>query len=184
MTRSPLAAALVLLLLAAGCTDRDAPRPVPVPDRDVADGSRPLSSREALPPPAPAPGAAVDPDDPAEPGIPDLARLARYVYKTMQRHDEVCPFDNPFRDRLHFAFEIDVKGGRMTRVGLGHVGHAADAGGEGHPIPEAQWPRELTGYRACLEPHLKAVVMAPSPADGTYEPVYTFSGNPAGQAAH
>jgi hypothetical protein len=69
-------------------------------------------------------------------------------------------------------------------VALGHVGHAAEAGGEGHPIPEAQWPRELTGYRACLEPHLKAVLMAPAPADGTYEPVYTFSGNPAGQAAH
>ena len=102
----------------------------------------------------------------------------------MQRHDEVCPFDNPFRDRLHFAFEIDVKAGRMTRVGLGHVGHGAEAGGERHDIPEAQWPRELTAYAACLEPHLKAVVMAPSPADGTYEPVYTFSGNPAGQAAH
>jgi hypothetical protein len=187
MTRSLLA--LALCLLAAGCTDRDAPRPVPVPDRDVADGSRPLSSRETPSPasgtpPAPAPGSAVDPDDPAEPGIPDLARLARYVFKTMQRHDEVCPFDNPFRDRLHFAFEIEVKAGRMTRVGLGHVGHAADAGTQSHPIPEAQWPRELTGYRACLEPHLKAVVMAPSPADGTYEPVYTFSGNPAGQAAH
>jgi hypothetical protein len=26
--------------------------------------------------------------------------------------------------------------------------------------------------------------MAPSPADGTYEPLYSFSGNPSGQAAH
>ena len=184
MTRSPLAVALALCLLAAGCTDRDAPRPVPVPDRDVADGSRPLSSRETLPPPAAAPAAAVDPDDPAEPGIPDLARLARYVFKAMQRHEKICPLENPFRDRLHFAFEIDVKAGRMTRAGLGRAGHGGEAGGEPHDIPRAQWPPELTGYVACLEPHLKAVVMAPSPADGTYEPVYTFSGNPAGQAAH
>ncbi len=102
----------------------------------------------------------------------------------MQRHGEVCPFGNPLRDRLHFAFEIEVNAGRMTRVGLGHVGHGPEAGDEIHPIPQAQWPRELTAYATCLEPHLKAVVMAPSPADGTYEPVYSFTGNPAGQAAH
>ena len=46
----------------------------------------------------------------------------------MQRHEEVCPFDNPFRDRLHFALEIEVKGGRMARVGLGHVGLEPEAG--------------------------------------------------------
>ncbi len=179
MTRSLLA--LVLCVLAAGCTDRDAPRPVPVPDRDVADGSRPLSSREALPPPAPATAAAVDPDDPAEPDIPDLARLARYVFKTMQRHEEVCPFDNPFRDRLHFALEIEVKAGRMTRVGLGHVGLEPETAGEAKTLAEAQWPRELTAYATCLAPHLLAVAMSPSPADGSYEPVYSFGGRPAGR---
>jgi hypothetical protein len=180
MTRSPLG--LALCLLAAGCTDRDAPRPVPVPDRDVTDGSRPLSSREALPPPAPTPGAAVDPDDPAEPGIPDLARLARYVFKTMQRHDEVCPFDNPFRDRLHFAFEIEVKAGRVTRVGLGHVGVEVP-GSETRTLPEARWPTELTAYVACLGPHLGAVAMAPAPADGAYSPVYSFGATPTGKPA-
>ncbi|HYN05227.1 MAG TPA: hypothetical protein VE359_22450 [Vicinamibacteria bacterium] len=181
MTRGLLTALLVLA--AAACTDRDAPRPVPVPDQErAADATRPLSGREAVPPSAPGP--AVDPDDPAEPGIPDLARLARYVYQTMQRHEEVCPFENPFRDQLHFALEIEVKAGRMTRVALGHVGHGGEAGGEPHEIPGAQWPRELTAYVACLEPHLKSVAMAPSPTDGTYAPVYSFSGNPAGQAAH
>ena len=82
----------------AACTDRDAPRPVPVPDQErAADAGRPaLQSRGG--PAVCRSGSAVDPDDPAEPGIPDLARLARYVYKTMQRHEEVCPFENPFRD--------------------------------------------------------------------------------------
>jgi hypothetical protein len=186
MLRSPLT--LVLLLAAVACTDRDAPRPVPVPDQDPAASTRPLSSREATTPPAAvAPAApataAVDPDDPAEPGIPDLARLARYVFRAMQRHDEVCPFDNPFRDRLHFALGIDVKVGRMTRVGLGHVGLEPAAGGEARTLTQAQWPRELTAYVACLAPHLQAVAMAPSPADGAYEPAYSYRGLPTGRPA-
>jgi hypothetical protein len=182
MRRSSLA--LVLLLLAVGCTDRDAPRPVPVPDQEPAAGTRPLSSRGAPPPAAAAaPGSAVDPDDPAEPGIPDLARLARYVFRAMQTHDEVCPFDNPFRDRLHFALETEVKAGRMTRLRLGHVGLEPAAGGEARTLTEAQWPRELTAYVACLAPHLQAVAMAPSPADGVYEPVYSFRGQAAGRPA-
>ena len=175
--------AVALLLLAAACTDRDAPRPVPVPDRDpAADATRPLSSRESIPPVA-APGPAVDPDDPTEPGISDLARLARYVFRTMQRHDEVCPFENPFRDRLHFALEIEVKTGQMTRVGLGHVGLQPETAGEAKALAEAKWPRELTTYVACLAPHLQAVAMTPSPADGSYEPGYTFGGRAAGRAA-
>lgn len=175
---------LALLLLAA-CTDRDAPRPVPVPRDPGTDASRPLSSREALPPAAaPTAAPAADPNDPAEPGISDLARLARYVFRTMQRHEDVCPMENPLRDRLHFALAIEVKSGRMTRVGIGHVGHGGEGSADVHPMPEAEWPRELTGYVGCLAPHLGSVAMAPSPADGTYQPVYTFSGNPAGRAAH
>jgi hypothetical protein len=180
MTRRLLPA--ILLLTAAACTDRDAPRPVPVPDQDrAADATRPLSSRESVPPATP--GSAVDPDDPAEPGIPDLARLARYVFRAMQTHDEVCPFDNPFRDRLHFALETEVKAGRMRRLRLGHVGLEPAAGGEARTLTEAQWPRELTAYVACLAPHLQAVAMAPSPADGVYEPVYSFRGQAAGRPA-
>ena len=138
---------------------------MPVPDQErAADATRPLSSREAVPPSAP--GSAVDPDDPAEPGIPDLARLARYVFKTMQRHEEVCPFENPFRDRLHFALEIEVKAGRMTRVGLGHVGLEPETAGEAKTLAQAQWPRELTAYATCLAPHLQAVAMAPRPRTG------------------
>jgi len=179
MTRSALAGVLFPLLLPAGCTDRDAPRPVPVPDRGAADTARPLSSRESLSTPAPAPSA--DADDPAEPGISDLARLARYVFKTMQSHGEICPFDNPFRDRLQVALAIEVQGGRMTRVGLGHVGLEPEAGGAARTLAEARWPRDLTAYVTCLGPHLGAVTMAPAPADGAYEPVYTFAGRAGGQ---
>jgi hypothetical protein len=176
-------ASLLLLVAAAACTDRDAPRPVPVPDQQPAGDARPLSSREGIPPAAPAPAAAVDPDDPAEPGISDLARLARYVFRTMQRHGEVCPFDNPLRDPLHFALEIEVKGGRMTRVGVGHVGVERAGASEARTLAAAQWPRTLTTYLTCLEPHLKAVTMAPSPADGVYAPVYSFGGRETGQPA-
>jgi hypothetical protein len=171
---------LATLLAALACTDRDAPRPVPVPDPQAAGDARPLSSREAMPP---APAATVDPDDPAEPGISDLARLARYVFRTMQQHEEVCPFDNPFRDRLHFALAIEVKGGRMVRVGVGHVSLEPEGAREARTLAKAQWPRELTAYATCLDPHLRAVAMAPSPADGAYEPVYSFGGPAAGQPA-
>jgi hypothetical protein len=171
---------LATLLAAVACSDRDAPRPVPVPDA-TPDATRPLSSRETIPP-AP-PSAAVDPDDPAEPGISDLARLARYVFQAMQRHEEVCPFGNPLRDRLHFALAIEVRGGRMAQVGLGHVGVEPEPAGSARMLAEARWPRELTGYVACLAPHLRAVTMAPAPADGAYEPEYSFSGSSAGRAA-
>jgi hypothetical protein len=171
------------LLLALSCTDRDAPRPVPVPAPGPASSLRPLSSREAIPPAAASPTAAPDPDDPAEPGIPDLARLARYVFKAMQRHEEVCPFDNPFRDRLHFALEIEVRGGRMTRVDLAHAGLEPPGASEARPLSTAQWPRELSAYVTCLAPHLQAVTMAPSPADGSYEPAYSFGGREAGRRA-
>jgi hypothetical protein len=168
----------VLLLAPFACTDRDAPRPVPVPDSQAPGDARPLSSHEAMPP---APVAAVDPDDPAEPGISDLARLARYVFRTMQQHEEVCPFDNPFRDQLHFALAIEVKGGRMVSVGLGHVGVEPEGASEARALAKAQWPRELIAYATCLAPHLQAVEMAPSPADGAYEPAYSFGGQPAGR---
>ena len=168
MTRRPLIL-LAGLLAAAACTDRDAPRPVPVPDREPA---------AAAPP-----SAAVDADDPAEPGISDLARLARYVFKTMQRHDEICPFGNPFRDPLHFALEIEVKDGRMTRVSLGHVGLEPAGASEARALAQTQWPRELTAYVTCLAPHLQAVAMAPSPADGAYEPAYSFGGRETGRPA-
>jgi hypothetical protein len=176
----------LVLLAALGCSDRDAPRPVPVPDQEAAaSGTKPPPGGEASAPAANAATAApaADPDDPAEPGIPDLARLARYVFKTMQRHEEICPFENPLREKLHFALEIEVKAARMTRVGLGHVGLEPETGGEGRTLAGKQVPPELTAYVTCLAPHLGAVAMAPTPADGVYEPVYSFGGQASGRPA-
>jgi hypothetical protein len=163
--------ALVPLLLLISCGDRDAPRPVPVPQE---------GTRASAPSPSAEP---TDPDDPAEPGISDLARLARYVFKTMQAHQEVCPFDDPFRERLHFALAIDVKGGRIARVGLGEVGVEPAEGAEARTLAKPQWPRELTGYVSCIGPHLQATEMNPAPADGPYQPAYAFGGRVDGRAA-
>lgn len=165
MTRR--SAVLALALALAACSDRDAPRPV----NDL--GSPPPA---IAPPPA---AASADPDDPAEPGIPDLARLARYVFRTMQRHEEVCPLENPFRDTLHFAFAIEVAHGRMTRVGLGEVALEGPVGRLS--LLKRQWPPELVAYVGCLEPHLRGVEMNPSPADGAYQPLYSFAGRADGK---
>jgi hypothetical protein len=180
----PLLLLLLPLLAITACTDRDAPKPVPAADDDAAaDLARPVSSREASAPATAPPAAAVDPDNPAEPGVPDLARLARYVYKTMQRHETICPLENPYRDRLHFALDVEVRGGRMTRVSLGHVTIEPSGAATVRSLAEERWPPELTGFVACLAPHLQAVAMAPSPADGSYEPAYSFGGRADGRAS-
>ena len=165
MTARLMVLALALALGPAACSDRAGPPPA-------------AGSRSAAPPPV---AATADPNDPAEPGISDLARLARYVFSTMQRHEDVCPLQNPFRDTLHFAFAIEVAGGRMTRVGLGEVAVEGSAGKRS--LRQAQWPDALVGYVTCLAPHLQGVVMSPAPADGAYEPAYSFAGQPEGKIA-
>jgi len=177
-------ACLPLLLLVA-CSGGEPPRPVTDFASPGQSGSplRPLSSREGIGGVGgPAVAAAVpDPNDPAEPGIGDLPRLARYVFRVMGGHDEVCPFENPFRDRVHFVLGLEVKGGRMVRVSLGHAG--LEGGDRVLSLAPSDWPRELTEYVACLTPHLKAVAMDPAPADGAYSPAYSFAGRPAGRKA-
>jgi hypothetical protein len=173
---------LVLVCALAACSDRDAPRRVddPGPPRGTPTPS-PLAAPRADRSAAAGAAEPADPNDPAEPGIPDLARLARYVFRTMQRHEDVCPLENPYRDSLHFAFAIEVAGGRMARVGLAEVAFEGSAGKR--TLPQAVWPRELSAYVACLASHLKAVAMSPAPADGAYQPFYSFAGRPDGIAA-
>lgn len=134
-------------------------------------------------PPAPPVAAAdpSDPNDPALPGIPDLARLARYVFRSMRHHEAVCGFENPFRDTLHFAFMIEVVNGRMTRFALSEVSLEVEGGRRALTGPKR--PAAVAAYLACLEPHLKAVVMSPAPADGLYDPAYSFAGRAQGAAA-
>jgi hypothetical protein len=122
--------------------------------------------------------AAPDPNDPTEPGIGDLPRLARYVFRVMGSHDEVCAFDNPFPDRVHFALDLEVRGGRIVRVGIGHAG--LEGKGGVRSLAPSDWPRELREYVFCLTPHLEEVVMDPSPADGAYGPAYSFAARAAG----
>jgi hypothetical protein len=176
--RRLLLATLAVAGALTGCSG-EPPRPVSVfsSPSPSGDSLAPLSGREES-----SPGTATatpDPDDPAEPGISDLARLARYVFRVMGQHEEICPFDNPFRDRLHFALEVQVRAGRMTRVDVGNAG--IETGAEVRSLDRSQWPRELVDYVACIAPHLESVAMNPSPADGTYEPVYTFSGRASGR---
>jgi len=164
----------VLLLLATACTDRDASRP----PSDLGSPPPAVAARPVVPSSV---AATADPNDPAEPGISDLARLARYVFLAMQRHEQVCPLENPFREELHFAFMVEVKGGRMPRVALSEV--AVQGSGAKRPLPRAQRPPEVARYLTCLEPHLKAMAMSPAPADGLYEPAYSLGGRATGRTA-
>ena len=116
-------------------------------------------------------------------GLADGADSGVYRATPLSRDVEVCPFVNPFRDRLHFTLAVAVKGGRITRVGLGQVSVERAAGGEPRTLPAARWPRELEGHVVCLAPHLQAVAMAPAPADGSCEPAYAYGGRPDGQPA-
>lgn len=177
--RAPTLLPLLLLFACSG----EPPRPVtdfasPAPSEPPL---RPLSSREDIGAAAGPSGstAVPDPNDPAEPGIGDLPRLARYVFRVMGSHDEVCPFENPYRDSIHFALDVEVRAGRIVRVGLGQAGLGPEDGLQ--PLAPSEWPRELTEYVACLTPHLKAVAMDPAPADGSYEPAYSFGGRPGGR---
>jgi len=182
------AAALVVTLHA--CSDRDAPRPVNDLDNPPAAGAgvpRPPSSGATPPPsdvravtetPPPAPattGLPAGVPDPAETGISDLARLARYVFLEMRLHEEQCPLSNPFHDRLSFAIETEVRGGRIVRVGLGEA--VLERADERIPLPGGTPPAELVAFVDCLAPPLKAVDMKPAPADGVYEPVYSYPGH-------
>jgi hypothetical protein len=181
-TRTVLSVLLPALALGA-CRDPDAPRPVtdlptPPPESvpvrplstrdDGATDARPAPTARPLPPGVP---------DPSEPGISDLARLARYVFREMQAGERTCSFANPLHDPVSFAFHIEVSGGRMTKVHLAWVG--TRVGEEIRPLPSA--PPELTAYAECMKPILEAVRMDPPPADGVYQPEYSYPGHSAGR---
>jgi hypothetical protein len=181
-TRTGLMVLLLVLALGA-CRDPDAPRPVtdlppPPPDNvpvrplssrdDRATDARPVATARPLPSGVP---------DPAEPGIPDLARLARYVFREIRAGERACSFTNPLRDDVSFAFHIEVRGGRMTTVHLAWVG--TRVGQEIRPLPAA--PPELVSYAGCLAPLLEAVRMDPAPADGVYQPEYSYPGHRTGR---
>jgi hypothetical protein len=176
-------AALVALV---ACRDSDAPRPVnvfPSPSSE-APGTRPVSSRDEVgsdvrpvaPAPRTAPTLPPDVPDPAEPDISDLARLARYVFREMRLAEDACPFANPLQDPISFAFHIDVEQGRIADAHLAWAGVR-----HGDEVHQVEVPPELVAYGECLELRLKAVVMAPAPADGVYNPEYSYPGRAGGR---
>jgi hypothetical protein len=176
-----------MLVALVACRDPDAPRPVnvlPSPPPDEV-GTRPLTSRDepardvrpVAPTPPAAPALSPGVPDPAEPGIPDLARLARYVFREMRGGQDACPFVNPLRDPIAFAVHVEVQEGRMTEVHLAWA--AVRHGGEAHRLEPP--PPELSSYAECLAPRLRAVVMDPPPADGAYQPEYSYPGKPGGR---
>jgi len=134
--------------------------------RGVKETPPPVPATDALPAGVP---------DPAEPAISDLARLARYVFREMQRHEQACTLHNPFHDTLSFTIETEVKGGRIVSVRVGEAG--LESGGETRPVPEGKPPAELVAYVDCLRPVLEAISMAPAPADGPYSPEYAYPGH-------
>ena len=198
MRLSTLVPVPLLLVALVACRDPDAPRPVsvlptPTPGGGVASSggasARPLSTRDdpgrdvrpvAPTPPPPPTASPVLPSgapDPAEAGISDLARVARYVFREMRMGQYVCSFTNPLRDPISFALHIEARGGRMTEVHLAWAGvrHAEDM----HRLQPP--PPELGAYVECLTPGLQALVMDPAPADGTYQPEYSYPGLPGGR---
>jgi hypothetical protein len=180
---APAFAALIAVSALAACSGSPPPPPVPVASATPAPAGgplRPLSSRDTGPAVA-APAEPVDQVDPAEPGISDLARTARYVFRVMRTHEDVCAFANPYDERIHFALAVEVKSGRFTRIGLGHAGTGEPP--QERTLSQGELPPELAGYVACLEPHLRELVMSPAPADGVYEPIYQHPGRPGGRRA-
>jgi hypothetical protein len=175
----------VLMALAA-CRDPNAPRPVSVLPTPSSQGgeTRPLSShdeaerdvRPVAPTPRTAPALPPGVPDPAEPGISDLARLARYVFREMRLAQDACPFANPLEDPISFAFHIDVQGGAIASAHLAWVGVR-----HGEEIHQIEAPPELTAYAECLAPRLEAVTMAPAPADDVYKPEYSYPGRAGGR---
>jgi len=168
------------LAVVFGCSDAP-PRPVATPAPRAAQDAvlAPLSSRSgSLPTAAPTSApAAVDRPDPTEPAIPDLARVARYVFREMGAPAGNCALANPLHDPLAFTLRIAVRRGRIASVTLASA--RVERGGAPQALAQPEWPRELRDYVACLEPGLRALRMDPAPADDTYDAEYSFPGHGA-----
>src|SRR5512134_1503464 len=145
---SPKRVALALALLSACGGGPPPPEPVPI-EAPANQALAPLSSHGTPPQEAPRAATRVERPDPAEAGISDLARLARYVFREMGAREESCRLLNPFHERLGFVLRIEVKQGRMRSVALSSARLERDGGPS--ELPEAQWPQALRSYVACLE---------------------------------
>lgn len=112
--------------------------------------------------------------DPHEAGLPDLTRVARYLFREMQRRGTVCRSDNPYADTLVYRLRVSVVGSRFADVEL--AGARLTVGERSTTIGPGEWPDSLRSYVACLRPFLQELEMSPAPSDGVYEPEYGLPG--------
>lgn len=145
---------LIPALLALAC----GPEPVPVPPPAARTG------------PAPATTLSFAPD---EAGIPEIARVSRYVYREMNARPE-CDLVGLPSGRYDYVYDVTVSKGRITSARLNGV--ALLGGGGPQALGPPQWPPALEKRIGCLLPHLKRIEMAPAPADGVYATRFVASG--------
>jgi hypothetical protein len=131
---------------------------------------------EATPPPPPPPPQAQALPDPAEPGLPDLQRIARHVFVEMHRVAGECALRNPLAERLGYVVEVEVRGGAIARAEVIEARVELETGNS--PLLRDAWPEALDRYAACLVPHLEGLVLEPAPADGVYRPDYAVQPEP------
>jgi hypothetical protein len=105
--------------------------------------------------------------DPRARGLPDLARISRYVFREMQLRQEECGLAAPLETAVDYAIGVEVAGGTVASAQLAAV--EVTVAGVKLPLSKEQWPPELARRIACLEPHLRKMSMAPAPADGRYQ---------------
>lgn len=130
-------------------------------------------TRPPMPPPAvlsqaptPTTTAAAASLDPSEPGISDLARLARHVFKVMAARQRECAIKGLPPGRLSYQIDVEVREGRIAAASLGGV--SAMSSREPVPLARPDWPVPILEFVRCLEPHLVGLALAPAPADGAY----------------
>lgn len=151
---------VVLLVTACGC-EQGPPRL-----------SSPLSA---------APRGGGDSVDPAAAGISEIARISRYVFREMSLRQTTCGALPVAPGRFDWTLRVEVKGGRVADVRLSNA--AVVQGGLARPLASAEWPAGLRARVDCLSPYLRAMDMAPAPADGVYESRF-LTGIEAGAPLH
>ena len=113
--------------------------------------------------------------DPHEAGLPDLVRVARYLFREMQVRGTECRAGNPYADPLAYRLRVSVVGSRFVDAELASA--RLTVGERSTTIKPDEWPESLGSYVACLRPFLLELEMSPAPADGVYEPEYGLPGS-------
>lgn len=152
---------VIPMLLAFGC----GPEPVPVPP----PGTRTAPATPMAPPTT----LSFAPD---EPGISDIARVSRYVYREMNTRPE-CDLVGLPSGRYDYVYDVTVAKARITGARLNGVALVGAVGSQA--LAPAQWPPALAKRLDCLLPHLKRLELQPVPADGVYAARFVASGPPS-----